>query len=139
MQGHLLVDPNHPPALASDPETDFIILGGDDLGVITPDLVDRLHTHHGVTAACFGLSSRAVPLEIGEIVIDRTSRKTLPPSSTNDSDIVVFFEHFACTLEPTLNHLAIAVDELDESYCRIDLAKSFEALVSGSSCRKRAG
>ena len=138
MQGHLGGDPDDLPTLASDPETDLVILGCDDVGVVATDPADRLDAHHGIAAASLGLSDRRVPLQVGEAVIDRAGGRSLPAPSANDSDVAILLQQPASTFQPALSHLAIAVHELDELHRGICLAESFESLVPGPRCRERA-
>ena len=130
MQGHLGGNPDDLPTLPSDPETDLVILGCDDVGVVATDPANRLDAHHGIAAASLGLTDRRFPLQIGEAVVDRASGRSLSPSSANHSDVTILLQQPARAFQPAISHLAVAVHELNELHPGICLAESFEILRS---------
>src|ERR1017187_4384361 len=87
VQAHIGVDAQDYPTLTADPQTELIILSGDNQRVIAIDAAESLHTDHGIATASLNLTDRQIPLEVGESVVDRLVGVTLAATSENDGNI----------------------------------------------------
>jgi len=102
------------------------------------DLAHRRYAHESISSAGPGLAQRgAVPFDVAEKIVDRPFRISLSASSPDDSDIRAGVQEPSGLAEPSLNHLAIAIDEENIRQIGLELQQSLEPFVSGPRGRKR--
>ena len=113
VQSHVGIDAQDYPTFSADPQTELIILSSNNRRVVAIDAAERLHTDHGITAACLDLANWQIPLEIGQPVVDRLVRIELAATPKDDRNVRSLVKNATSSVQPPLYNFAITVYELD--------------------------
>jgi len=137
VSGHLGIDPQDLPANDSESDAQVRFFTGDQARVEAADGPDRLDPHQGITAAIGSFTDGRVPLQVGQTVVKGTLGEQLPATATDDGPVGAFLQRLSGLDQPVVDHLAIAVDELDVLEVRLKLQESVEPGVPGPGRRER--
>ena len=94
------------------------------------DLPAGVDADHHVAVREVDLADRQVPLDVGQAVVDRPLGIPLATTSGDQGDVGMLLEVTSATVQPAVDHLAVAVDEHDEADVRGDLEQPLETLVA---------
>ena len=112
VQRHLGVDPNQNPAVFLEPQTQLNVLAHQNRRVEAAGLTKCIDADHDVAVRAIDLADGHVPLQVGQAVVARLLRMALAPSTRHQPDFRPLLEHAHPLLEPSVDHFAVAVDEL---------------------------
>jgi len=127
-----------PTRAQADP--DLFVLARDEARVVATDLAQRGGADHDVATEARDLADGTVPpLDVANAVEDRAVGKALPSIATDGAQLGLGIEGRHGRVDPPIDDLAVAIDELDVLDPRRDLTQALEACVAGTRCGERRG
>jgi hypothetical protein len=66
------------------------------------------------------------------VVVNALAWKLLPSATANNAELRTFLKRLSGLLQPPLDNLTVAVDELDKANVQIHLTKVLEALIASA-------
>ena len=129
MDCHLGIDPQQDPPSSTKAQAELSVLADLHGGVESADRAERIRADHRIPVCAVDLADWKVPVDVCQAVVDRSLRESLATAAGDECKVRALLQHRLTLLDPAVDHLAIAVQELDEPEFRIELTKPVKAGV----------
>ena len=136
MQRHVVAEPPDTPTSGTQPHAQFRLLTCDQVLAEATDLCERICAHHRNATTRTDLPGWTIPLAIAQPVVNRSLGVAFVQASSDCGNIRVLIEKAHCLFDPTIDKLAISIDELHIGQTGSNLPEPLEASVSRAGRRE---